>query len=173
MQFKVPQNLEMEDKIIGPLTLIQFVYLMTGGVLIYISMNVFSGFVFIFIALIVGSLALALAFLKVQDQPFLHFLSSLALYVVKPRTRVWGKNPDTEMVHAVIEKKEEKKEEKKIYKQKSLREVNLEELAYVLDTRGLGENNPKTTNAKPIENKPIKPVNLGNTQNANQPKENS
>ena len=84
MQFKVPQNIDLEDKIIGPLTLMQFVYLAAGGVIIYITRELASAPVFWLIAIPVAIISLSLTFLKVQDQPFSHFLYSLAIYITKP-----------------------------------------------------------------------------------------
>jgi len=126
----------MADKIVGPLTLVQFVYLMAGGIIIYLAQETASAPIFWLIAIPTGAISLSLAFLKVQDQPFSHFLGALALYFTKPRKRVWGKIPEMETVHAVTESTAVK-EEKKVYKGKTISQTNLEELAYVLDTRGL------------------------------------
>jgi len=144
MQYKVPQNIDMEDKIVGPLTLIQFLYLMGGGIIIYVARSMVSVSVFFLIAIPVALLSLSLAFVKIQDRPFANFLLSLALYFVRPRSRNWKKVPELES-NKIILKKEEKKEEKKVYKNKTLSEVNLEELSYVLDTHGLATNKKKTS----------------------------
>ena len=154
MQFKVPQNIDLEDKIIGPLTLIQFVYLMAGGMIIYIAYSTLSTGLFLVIAIPVGLISLALTFLKVQDQPFSHFVSSLALYVVKPRKRVWRKLPEMETSESIIKNDAAKKDEKKIYKGKTISQTNLEELSYVLDTRGLGELKTGTSKENKTVQKP-------------------
>jgi len=151
VQYKVPQNIDLEDKIIGPLTLVQFVYLMTGGMIIYISFNTISSAAFYLIAIPVALLSLALTFVKVQDQSFSHFLGAFALYFAKPRKRIWHKIPEMETVK-VVETRVIKKDDKKVYKGKTLNQTNLEELSTVLDTRGLGniqgEKNPTILNNK-------------------------
>ena len=52
MQFQVPQGIDMEDKIVGPLTLIQFLYLLVGGVIDYLLfLNLKGNFIFWILAL--------------------------------------------------------------------------------------------------------------------------
>ena len=134
VQFKVPQNIDLEDKIIGPLTLLQFIYLITGGIIIYVSFSVFSPIVFWPIAIVVGLLSLALAFVKIQDQPFMHFLASMALFFVRPQKRVWSK----EVVLEEIPYKKTSQIKKEVTKapQKAVEKSELEKLSYILDTRG-------------------------------------
>lgn len=93
MQFKVPQNIDMEDRIIGPLTLTQFFYLLFGGVILYILFNklVLSGFSFLFwiLAIPIGTFSFAMAFVKIQDRPFPSFFFAMLKYMATPRARVW------------------------------------------------------------------------------------
>lgn len=93
MQFKVPQNVDMQDRIIGPLTLSQFFYLLFGGVIIYILFGKLAvngyGFIFWILAIPIGAFSFAMAFLKVQDRPFPMFFMALIKYAATPRARVW------------------------------------------------------------------------------------
>ncbi|MBI4948417.1 PrgI family protein [Candidatus Berkelbacteria bacterium] len=93
MQFKVPQNIDMQDKIIGPLTLVQFFYLLFGGLIIYILFNnlMLRGqtLVFFVLAVPIGLFSFAMAFLKIQDVPFPSFFMALIKYSRTPRSRVW------------------------------------------------------------------------------------
>lgn len=134
MQFKVPQNIDMQDKIVGPLTLLQFVYLMAGGIIIYITFSVATPVIAWLIAVPVGILTLALTFLKIQDQPFGLFLMATVLFFVRPQTRIWHK--ETELEQLPQQKiTPVKKEDIKLPK-KGIEKSELEKLAYVLDTRG-------------------------------------
>ncbi|MBI4032739.1 PrgI family protein [Candidatus Berkelbacteria bacterium] len=90
-RYQVPQNIDMEDKIVGPLTMLQFVYLMVGGMIVYLSWTLFDISLFLVIAVPVGLFTLALAFVKVQDQPFPKFMAAFLLYLVRPKARVWQK----------------------------------------------------------------------------------
>jgi len=95
MEAKVPQNIDMQDKVIGPLTLVQFFYLLFGGLFIYLLNNWTAGSflrpLFWLIALPVAVLAFALAFVKIGERPFIYFLGSLVRYLQRPRMRVWQK----------------------------------------------------------------------------------
>jgi len=93
-QYKVPQNIDMQDKIFGPLTLFQFLYLLIGGMFSYALLKT-SIYLFIAFGIPVVVLALAFAFVKVQDQPFSKFLASLVHYLLTPKTWVWHKGPST------------------------------------------------------------------------------
>jgi hypothetical protein len=86
----------MEDKIVGPLTLKQFLFVMGGGMIIYVALNTAPTGLFFLIAVPVGLLSLALAFLKIQDQPFSKFIMSFVMYLFKPKDRAWQKNIETE-----------------------------------------------------------------------------
>lgn len=132
MQYKVPQNIDLADKVIGPLTMIQFLYLLAGGIIIYLVFNLAGpGFLFYVTAIPVGTLALGLAFLKIQDQPLSHFITAGFIYYLRPKERTWqrfGTNINT--VHELPNAK--KKEEVPI--KKNVSKSELEKLAYMLDT---------------------------------------
>jgi len=91
MQFNVPQFIEVEDKIIGPLTLKQSLFLGAGGGLLLFLWFFLSLGVFILIAIPIGLFTVALAFYKVNGKPFLSFLGSLLGYLSKPRLYLWKK----------------------------------------------------------------------------------
>lgn len=123
----------MEDRIVGPLTMLQFVYLMVGAMIIYVAHTLFITTAFWFIAVPVGLLSLSMAFLKVNDQPFPKFVAASLLFLVRPKSRIWQKesnddllkithNPTQQEVHRV--------------NQSEVKKSQLEELSNVLDTSG-------------------------------------
>ncbi|MDD3711839.1 MAG: PrgI family protein, partial [Patescibacteria group bacterium] len=91
MQFRVPQNIDLEDKVIGPMTLKQFVYVLAGGMLDYVCFLIFDTTLFILLALPITLFFLAMAFAKVQDQPFPKFLQNFIIFLFIPKQRVWNK----------------------------------------------------------------------------------
>jgi len=95
MQFKVPQFIDIEDKVFGPFTFKQFAYLAGGAGLFYLSFK----FLPTIIALILGpafaALALALAFYKYNDKPFAHLLESLIRFYSRSRLYLWHKQDMT------------------------------------------------------------------------------
>jgi len=92
MQFQVPQFIDIEDKIIGPLTLKQFLY-MAGGLMVLAFLWLYLELgLFIIVAVPIVLLSLALAFYKINGRPFIYFLGALATYLTKPRLYLWKKD---------------------------------------------------------------------------------
>ncbi|MBI2099789.1 MAG: PrgI family protein [Candidatus Vogelbacteria bacterium] len=90
--FQVPQFIEIEDRIFGPLTFKQFVYLAGGGGAafiewVYIPVHFIA---IMFIAPTVG-LALALAFYKINDRPFILMMESAFHYLLDHKLYIWKK----------------------------------------------------------------------------------
>jgi len=91
MRFEVPQFIEIEDKIFGPFTWRQFVYLM-GGVGIAVVLFITTPFiVFIFLGFPIGSLAILLAFYPVNNRPFSVFLESAVTFLRGTKLYLWRK----------------------------------------------------------------------------------
>lgn len=92
MRFKVPQNIDIQDRILGPLTMIQFIYAVVGGGLCYaVYMAVPAPFSF-FLILPIALFVAALIFLKVNERPFLDFIVSVIEFSSTPKQRIWRHN---------------------------------------------------------------------------------
>lgn len=89
MQFNVPQFLEIEDKIIGPLTLKQFGYLAAGAAILFVVYSYVKFWIFLLISVPVGLLAVALAFVKINGRPFISILAAFIKYLFSPKLFVW------------------------------------------------------------------------------------
>lgn len=90
MQFQVPQFLDVEDKIIGPLTIKQFLYLIGGFGMGYLSFH-FIPWIVISIIPAAGFVALgaALAFYKINKKPFVYTIEAAFNYMRGTRMYVW------------------------------------------------------------------------------------
>lgn len=91
MRFEVPQFIEIEDKIFGPFTWKQFVYLMGGvgfGVVLFI---VAPFIVFVLLGLPVAGLAVLLAFYPVNNRPFSVFLEAFVTFYNSHQVYHWRK----------------------------------------------------------------------------------
>lgn len=144
-RFKVPQNLDMEDRIIGHLTLSQFGYLALGGMIAYFFLIKLPGLFGMLLAIPIGILSFALAVVRVQDQPLPKFLSSLIQYVLSPRNRSWKHDPSRQQESLISAKKKSKKEVKKISK-KMYSASDINKVADELDSHGysgVGDDNGK------------------------------
>ncbi len=88
-QYQVPQFIDVEDKIFGPLTAKQFFYLIGGAVLIFILYVVFQLWVVIILGAPLAAFSLALAFLKVNGVPFIKIAGNALNYMTSKRLYLW------------------------------------------------------------------------------------
>lgn len=91
MRFQVPQFIEVEDKIFGPFTLKQFVYLAGAVGIIIVLVKFLPTFIAIMIAVPVVGVALGLAFFKVNSRPFIVTLESMFKFLVGQKLYIWKK----------------------------------------------------------------------------------
>jgi hypothetical protein len=91
MQFKVPQFLDIEDKIFGPFTFRQFVYLAGGAGLAFVFYRLFGLILGLIPILVVVGLAGALAFYRPNNKPFINMLESVLKYFLQDKLYVWKK----------------------------------------------------------------------------------
>jgi len=89
MQESVPQFIDREQKLLGPLTVKQTVVLGATALIIAISYFLLNFFVFSIILIVVGSIGIAVAFIKINDQPLYKVSASFLGYFVKPRSYLW------------------------------------------------------------------------------------
>ncbi|HEY4500731.1 MAG TPA: PrgI family protein [Candidatus Paceibacterota bacterium] len=89
MEYQVPQFIEVEDKIVGPLTLKQFIYI-AGAVGLCVVFFAYLPIIFAFIlaAPVVG-LAAALAFYKVNGKSFIEILEAGFNYYIGAKLFLW------------------------------------------------------------------------------------
>lgn len=129
MNFQVPQFIEVEDKIFGPLTFKQFIYLAGGGGIAFLF-YVYLPLVIAIIPIVgVVILSLALAFYKVNNRPFIKVIESGVGYLFGPKMYIWRKS----------EPKKKPGEIGPIYKTggdiKKVNSKRLEDLAWSLDVK--------------------------------------
>jgi hypothetical protein len=91
MQFKVPQFIDMEDKVFGNLSFKQFVFLAGGGGLSYIVIKILPFYFAIVLVPALVALSLALTFIKINGKPFSHALESYVRYHSKSKLYLWKK----------------------------------------------------------------------------------
>ena len=83
MRYQVPQFIEIEDKVVGPFTVKQFIYVVGGAFLCYLAYEFLPIYIAILIMPAVGGLALAFAFFIIYINPFIVFLeSAFAFYMI-------------------------------------------------------------------------------------------
>lgn len=137
MKYQVPQFIDVEDKVIGPLTVKQFVYLAGGTGMAFVIYKYLPIYVSIILIAFVGPLTLALAFYKINNKPFIDFLESAFMFYTKQNLYIWKK----EQKKIVKSEADAEKEAAQVYVPR-LSDSKLKELSWTLD---INENlNPLT-----------------------------
>ncbi len=94
-QFSVPQFVEVEDKIIGPLTLKQFFTFLVGAFIIFLLYRfVGSFFLFLLMAVPVGAATLAFSFGQFNGRPLISVVFSMFGFFGEPRSYVFHRQVD-------------------------------------------------------------------------------
>lgn len=127
MQFQVPQFIEVEDKIFGPLTAKQFFYLLGGGAVLFLLYVFFELWIVILFGAPIAAFAGFLAFLKVNGMPFIKVLNNGLNYIFSNRLYLWKK------IDIPRKKIFESKRGKLLESAPSLTKSKLQDLAWSLD----------------------------------------
>ena len=105
MQFRVPQFIDMEDKIVGPLTLKQFSYVLGAlGFSFLIWTFIPIKIIAIILIVAISSLFLALAFVKINNRPFGDILENAFSYYTGSRIYTWKQPIPEEVTQTPITK---------------------------------------------------------------------
>ncbi len=91
MRFQVPQFIEVEDKIFGPLTFKQFIYLAGSGGVALAAFSFLPKFFAVLISLPVVGFGVALAFYKINNRPFINIVESYVKYMSTEKLYIWKK----------------------------------------------------------------------------------
>jgi hypothetical protein len=132
MRFQVPQFIEVEDKIFGPLTFKQFIYIAGGAGICVLLFTFFPKFIAILISLPVAILSGALAFYKVNDKPFIYMVESFFKYTMTNKLYIWKKE-EKQVIRDESQESGQKPIEQ-VYVPK-LSESKLRELTWSLDIK--------------------------------------
>ncbi len=95
MQFNVPQFVEVEDKIFGPLTLKQFLMLLGGGLILLFAWFLFKLWFVVVLAIPIALFLVAVIFVKINGRPFMSFLAAWIRYLSNPRTYIWKRKENS------------------------------------------------------------------------------
>ena len=90
-QFVVPQFIDVEDKIFGPITTRQFLILLIAALFLFLAFRLSDTALFAFWLIVVGGSALVLAFVRINGQAFHFVLLNIVQTLRRPSRRVWSK----------------------------------------------------------------------------------
>ncbi|MBI5045585.1 MAG: PrgI family protein [Candidatus Niyogibacteria bacterium] len=91
MQYQVPQFTEVEDKIFGPLTFKQFVYVLGAVASVFIMWTLLPKWLAIILGIPIGGFFLALAFLKINEQPLIKVVGNALNFSAGTKIYTWKK----------------------------------------------------------------------------------
>ncbi len=133
MGFQVPQFIEREPKIIGPLTFKQFItFAIAGGICFVIFFSVPRP-VFYFLTFLIMGGAAALMLIKKEGQPLYILLEHFLSFTISPKLYLWQKK---ETAFPIIKTKEIKKEKKEKSPLKISDKGKLNDLFVKIETKG-------------------------------------
>lgn len=89
MQFKVPQFLDIEDKIFGPFTFREFVYLVGGGGICFVLYKLLGLFWGAIPILAIAGFSLLLVFYRPNNKPFIEMLEAGFKYGTQSKLYIW------------------------------------------------------------------------------------
>ena len=133
--YKVPQDVEADDKLIGPFSFRQFIYL----IIVAISIALAWGLSQLFIPLAIIPLPIiiffgALALPLKKDQPMEIYLAAVVSFYLKPRRRLWQPDGIQSLVEITAPKVIEVKRSKDLSETEA--QQRLSYLANIVDTGG-------------------------------------
>jgi len=141
--YKVPQDVEADDKLIGPFSFRQFIYLIVVALSIALAWGlaqIFIGLVIIPLPIILlfGALALPLR----KDQPMEIYLAAIVSYYLKPHKRIWDPDGIDSLIEITVPKTVE------VRRTKDISEADAEQrfsyLANIVDSQGWAIRGPGT-----------------------------
>lgn len=135
MQFKVPQFIDIEDKLFGPFTFRQFAYLVGGGGMIFVVYRLLPLWIGIFLIIPIAGLTALLTFYKINNKPFIYYLQAAINYAISSKLYIWKQR----LVKPSDKKEEDLNISSKVSKLPMLTDNKLKDLSWSLDVQSKGE----------------------------------
>jgi hypothetical protein len=89
MQFQVPQFIDTEDKVVGPFSIRQFLFIGIGAIISAIFYFFVATWLFVIAALVIMGASVALAFVKINGRPLVKVATAAFNFYWKPQTYIW------------------------------------------------------------------------------------
>ncbi len=98
MRFQLPQFIETETKLVGPLTLKQFLWVAGGTVIVFfLFITTQGGFIFFTAGIPIAAIFLAFAFLKIEGIPLINYIAYALSYLLNPKRYIFRKNEEDKL----------------------------------------------------------------------------
>lgn len=137
-QFVVPQFIDVEDKIIGPITVRQFIILIIGGLFVFIEYKLSDMTMFLAVGIPTILVFGVVAFLRVNSMPFHYFFLNFVTTLKEPKIRVWSR--ETKFIfQKTPQTQKEAKSAAPLVRKEIVLNSKLTELSLIVDTGGVYE----------------------------------
>ena len=145
-QFVVPQFIDVEDKIIGSVTVRQFIIVLVGSGFIFVAYKLSDFALFIIEFVFISLITFTVAFIKINGRPVHYFLLNVLQTSRRPKLRVWQKIFTTVDLKRYTKKKVSPLPPEIMTKNR-VRASRLAEMALIVDTGGVyqGEKEPPSS----------------------------
>lgn len=137
-QFVVPQFIDVEDKVIGPITVRQFIILLASGGIEFIAWKASDFTLFLLITVMNAFLTMLFAFIKINGRPVHYLFFNIIQTLRRPNLRTWHKEMNEKELKIYLQVKVDE-----VFKAPPPKEFTgtsrLAELALIVDTGGVYE----------------------------------
>ncbi len=134
-RFIIPQFIDAEDKVIGPITVRQFLVCSIGGLSVFVAYKLSGFYAFILEGILILVITVSFAFLKINGKLFQNFILDLIEYIIKvPKFAIWQRNDNAPIIKNL---EEPKKADDYTFTQKTLPKKRLSEISLIVDTGGV------------------------------------
>ena len=134
-EYKVPQDVEAEDKLLGPFTFRQFIYLMIAAGCAALAIALFRIFPILAVIPAPGAIFFAILALPLKkDQPMETYLAAVIQFYLKPNKRLWMPGQSETSIEITAPKKTEEARTRNITGEEASHRLSF--LAQVVDTEG-------------------------------------
>ncbi|MEI7891164.1 MAG: PrgI family protein [bacterium] len=135
MLINVPQYIDVEDKIVGPLTMKQLGWMIALGIILVILWSIAGPVIFFTMGIPLTIIFVALAFYKPYGQPLGSFVIFGIMYFFRPKVYLWKRTPQQNIVA-----KPKVQNVAKILPDKHISSQSLRDLAQLMDSDGTESN---------------------------------
>lgn len=135
-QFTVPQFIDVEDKIIGPITVRQFVIILAAFLLAVAAYRILTFTAFLIAAILIFAIAGTFSFYRVNGMPFHFFILNFFQTIKRPSLRVWNHTIGRIETEFISDNEVKEVGLKQPKKERRLGSSRLAELSLIVDTSG-------------------------------------
>jgi len=133
MLFNVPQFINVEDKIVGPFTGKQLLWLFSMATVLLVLWNILEITAFFIAAIPISLIFIAFAFYRPYNQPLTKLVASGIMFLFRPKLYIWEREASPE-IKTYSDKKNKIDPENK--ENKAITSEEIKALAKTLDSRG-------------------------------------